>query len=101
MKTTSEELTVFVQVVENGSFSCAAKQLAMANSAVSRMVKRLEEKLGVNLINPTTRQLRLTEEGSQFRLFSRRSEGIIKIHKHQILKPICKNTLKPNHTSFD
>lgn len=66
MKTTSEELTVFVQVVENGSFSRAAKQLAMANSAVSRVVKRLEEKLGVNLINRTTRQLRLTEEGSQY-----------------------------------
>ena len=104
MKTTSEELTVFVQVVENGSFSRAAKQLAIANSAVSRVVKRLEEKLGVNLINRTTRQLRLTEEGSPtcvFRLFSRRAEGIIKIHKHQILKSICKNTLKPDRTSFD
>lgn len=66
MKTTSEELTVFVQVVENGSFSRAAKQLAMANPAVSRVVKRLEEKLGVNLINRTTRQLRLTEEGLQY-----------------------------------
>ena len=66
MKTTSEELTVFVQVVENGSFSRAAKQLSMANSAVSRVVKKLEEKLGVNLINRTTRQLRLTEEGSQY-----------------------------------
>ena len=66
MKTTSEELTVFVQVVENGSFSRTAKQLAMANSAVSRVVKRLEEKLGVNLINHTTRQLRLTEEGLQY-----------------------------------
>ena len=66
MKTTSEELTVFVQVVENGSFSRAAKQLAMANSAVSSVVKRLEEKLGVNLINRTTRQLRLTEEGLQY-----------------------------------
>ena len=66
MKTTSEELTVFIQVVENSSFSRAAKQLAMANSAVSRVVKRLEEKLGVNLINHTTRQLRLTEEGLQY-----------------------------------
>ena len=51
---------------DNGSFSRAAKQLAMANSAVSRVVKRLEEKLGVNLINRTTRQLRLTEEGLQY-----------------------------------
>ncbi len=66
MKTNSEELTVFVQVVESGSFSRAAEQLAMANSAVSRIVKRLEEKLGVNLLNRTTRQLSLTEEGAQY-----------------------------------
>ena len=51
---------------DNGSFSRAAEQLAMANSAVSCVVKRLEEKLGVNLINRTTRQLRLTEEGLQY-----------------------------------
>lgn len=38
----------------------------MANSAVSRIVKRLEEKLGVNLLNRTTRQLNLTEEGAQY-----------------------------------
>lgn len=38
----------------------------MANSAVSRIVKRLEEKLGVNLLNRTTRQLSLTEEGAQY-----------------------------------
>ena len=66
MKTNSEELTVFVQVVESGSFSRAAEQLAMANSAISRIVKRLEEKLGVNLLNRTTRQLSLTEEGAQY-----------------------------------
>lgn len=66
MKTNSEELTVFVQVVESGSFSRAAEQLEMANSAVSRIVKRLEEKLGVNLLNRTTRQLNLTEEGAQY-----------------------------------
>ncbi|HGL9934387.1 TPA: LysR family transcriptional regulator CrgA [Neisseria gonorrhoeae] len=66
MKTNSEELTVFVQVVESGSFSHAAEQLEMANSAVSRIVKRLEEKLGVNLLNRTTRQLNLTEEGAQY-----------------------------------
>lgn len=66
MKTNSEELTVFVQVAESGSFSRAAEQLEMANSAVSRIVKRLEEKLGVNLLNRTTRQLNLTEEGAQY-----------------------------------
>ncbi|PWW04719.1 DNA-binding transcriptional regulator YafC [Mangrovibacter plantisponsor] len=66
MKTNSEELGVFVAVVESGSFSRAAVQLNLANSAVSRAVKRLEMKLGVNLLNRTTRQLSLTEEGKRY-----------------------------------
>ena len=66
MKTHSDELAVFVQVVESGSFSRAAERLGLANSAVSRTVKRLEDKLSSNLLNRTTRQLRLTEEGCRF-----------------------------------
>ena len=66
MKSHSDELAVFVQVVESGSFSRAAERLRLANSVVSRTVKRLEEKLSTNLLNRTTRQLRLTEEGSRF-----------------------------------
>ena len=66
MKSHSDELAVFVQVVESGSFSRAAERLGLANSAVSRTVKRLEDKLSANLLNRTTRQLRLTEEGCRF-----------------------------------
>ncbi|MEX9254662.1 DNA-binding transcriptional regulator YafC [Pseudenterobacter timonensis] len=66
MKATSEELTIFVAVVESGSFSRAAEQLGQANSAVSRSVKKLEMKLGVSLLNRTTRQLSLTEEGERY-----------------------------------
>ena len=66
MKTHSDELAVFVQVVESGSFSRAAERLGLANSVVSRTVKRLEDKLSANLLNRTTRQLRLTEEGCRF-----------------------------------
>jgi DNA-binding transcriptional LysR family regulator len=66
MKTTSEELCTFVSVVESGSFSRAAQQLGQANSAVSRSVKKLEAKLGVSLLNRTTRHLSLTEEGSRY-----------------------------------
>jgi DNA-binding transcriptional LysR family regulator len=66
MKATSEELAIFVAVVESGSFSRAAEQLGLANSAVSRTVKKLEMKLGVSLLNRTTRQLSLTEEGERY-----------------------------------
>ncbi len=48
MKATSEELAIFVSVVESGSFSRAAEQLGQANSAVSRAVKKLEMKLGAD-----------------------------------------------------
>lgn len=66
MKTTSEEMAIFVAVVESGSFSRAAEQLGQANSAVSRTIKKLESKLEVSLLNRTTRQLSLTEEGKRF-----------------------------------
>ncbi len=66
MKASSDELAIFVAVVESGSFSRAAEQLSLANSAVSRAVKKLESKLGVSLLNRTTRQLSLTEEGERY-----------------------------------
>lgn len=66
MRATSEEITIFVAVVECGSFSRAAEQLGLANSAVSRAVKKLESKLSVSLLNRTTRQLSLTEEGERY-----------------------------------
>lgn len=74
MKTNSEEMAIFVAVVESGSFSRAAEQLGLANSAVSRSVKKLEMKLGVSLLNRTTRQLSLTEEGERY---FRRVQGIL------------------------
>lgn len=66
MKASSDELKVFIAVVESGSFSRAAEQLQMANSAVSRTVKKLENKLGVALLTRTTRQLALTQEGEHY-----------------------------------
>lgn len=66
MIASSDELKVFIAVVESGSFSRAAEQLQMANSAVSRTVKKLENKLGVALLTRTTRQLALTLEGEHY-----------------------------------
>lgn len=66
MKATSEEARVFVEVVEHKSFTKAADKLNLANSAVSRTVKKLEDKLGVNLLNRTTRQIDLTVEGELY-----------------------------------
>lgn len=57
------EMAVFVQVVDSGSFSAAARQLSMTTSAVSRHVSRLEMHLGGRLLQRTTRSLSLTELG--------------------------------------
>jgi len=60
------EMEVFVRVVEQGGFSAAARALAMTPSAVSKLVGRLEARLGVRLLNRSTRQVQLTPEGSVF-----------------------------------
>lgn len=57
------EMETFVRVVETGSFSGAARDLRMTPSAVSKMIGRLEDRLGVRLLSRTTRKLSLTEEG--------------------------------------
>src|SRR5258707_12210773 len=53
-------IKVFVKVVEAGSFSQAAKLLGMPNSTVSAKVSALEKRLGVMLLQRTTRKLRAT-----------------------------------------
>ncbi len=62
----SGEMAVFVRAVELGGFSAAARECCMTPSAVSKLVQRLEERLGVRLINRSTRQLQLTSEGCAF-----------------------------------
>jgi DNA-binding transcriptional LysR family regulator len=62
----SGELEVFVRVVELGGFSAAARALGMTPSAVSKLVTRLEARLGARLVNRSTRSLQLTPEGCVF-----------------------------------
>ena len=62
----SDELALFVAVVEAGSFRQAADNLGIDNSVVSRGVKRLEQKLATQLLNRTTRRVTLTDEGDWF-----------------------------------
>jgi DNA-binding transcriptional LysR family regulator len=59
------EMAIFAQVVDSGSFSAAARQLALTTSAVSRHVSRLEAHMGGRLLHRTTRSLALTELGRQ------------------------------------
>jgi DNA-binding transcriptional LysR family regulator len=59
-------MTVFARVVEERSFSGAARKLGMSKSAVSKHVTKLEDNLGIRLLNRTTRRLSLTDAGSTF-----------------------------------
>lgn len=63
------EMQAFVRVVERGSFANAAGSLGLTPSAVSKLVSRLEERLGVRLLHRTTRRLAMTSEGELY--FSR------------------------------
>jgi DNA-binding transcriptional LysR family regulator len=56
----------FVKVVENGGFSAAARQLNISTSIVTTHVKSLEDRLGVRLLNRSTRSVSLTEAGRTY-----------------------------------
>ncbi|WAH55632.1 LysR family transcriptional regulator [Pseudomonas silvicola] len=65
-------LTAFVRAVELGSFVGAAQRLRVSPSAIGKSVARLEESLGVRLLNRSTRHLSLTEAGELFYARGRR-----------------------------
>ncbi len=67
-------MAAFVRVVEDGNFSAAARSLHLTPSGVSKLIGRLEDRLGVRLIQRTTRRLALTAEG---RTFYERSRDIL------------------------
>ncbi len=59
-------MTVFVAVAEEESFAGGARRLAMSPPAVSRAIAALETRLGVKLLNRTTRFVRVTEAGQRY-----------------------------------
>lgn len=60
------EFETFVSVVEAGSFSAASRKLGCTPSAVSKLIERMENRLGVRLLQRTSRSLSLTQEGRTF-----------------------------------
>ena len=60
------EMSVFSRVVAAGSLSSAARELGLSPAMVSRRLAALEARLGVRLVNRTTRSLRLTDEGASY-----------------------------------
>lgn len=60
-------ISTFLRVAEAGSFSAAARQTGIKQSAVSQQIAALEESLGVVLLHRTTRTMKLTEQGERYR----------------------------------
>jgi len=60
------EMAVFARVVATGSLSAAARELSLSPAMVSRRLAALESRLGVRLVNRTTRSLHLTDEGATY-----------------------------------
>src|ERR1700748_1382778 len=59
-------VSVLAAVVEGGSFVKAADLIGITDSGVSRAISRLEARLGVRLLDRTTRSVSLTDEGRRF-----------------------------------
>jgi molybdenum-dependent DNA-binding transcriptional regulator ModE len=60
------DTAAFVKVVEEGSFTAAARVLKTPKTRISRKVQELERRLGIRLLNRTTRSLKLTEAGAVY-----------------------------------
>lgn len=68
------ETEAFLTVVEEGSFTAAARRLGVTKSYTSKLVVRLEDRLGIRLLQRTTRQLTMTEAGRAY--FARCSDAM-------------------------
>ena len=61
-----KSMVVFSHIVEQGSFSAAAKHIGLSRAVVSYHIKKLEQQLGVVLLNRSTRSIALTQAGSDY-----------------------------------
>jgi len=69
-----QTVKVFESVIQNGSLSAAGRRLGLSPASISRHIKHLEDRLGVRLLNRTSRRLSLTEAG---RLYFDKVENIL------------------------
>jgi hypothetical protein len=67
----ASEMAIFQRVAERGSFAGAAADVGLSASAVAKLITRLEQRLGVRLINRTTRHVALTGEKPNVLLLGR------------------------------
>lgn len=86
----TEDIEIFLTVVDTGSFTAAANLLGQQVAKVSRAVSRLENTLQCTLLNRTTRRLELTEEGNVFISYAR--ESLTTLHTGEEAIKLLKQT---------
>ncbi|MBX9766830.1 MAG: LysR family transcriptional regulator [Bdellovibrionales bacterium] len=79
------EISVFIRVVQTGSFSKAAKLLDMPNSTVSHKISSLERRLGVTLLQRTTRKLNVTHLGMEYFRRCLQSLEALEFAEHELI----------------
>jgi DNA-binding transcriptional LysR family regulator len=76
------DIAIFVRVVEAGGFTAASDRLEMSQSVISRSVTALETRLGVRLLQRTTRRISLTEAGAE--LYRRAVRGLAELEEAEL-----------------
>ncbi|WP_248796207.1 LysR family transcriptional regulator [Pseudomonas sp. MWU13-2105] len=89
-----EDMRIFCQVMDSGSFTAAADQLGLSKQFVSRRLMQLEERLGVRLINRSTRRLDMTPLGQSYYESALRLLGEVE----QVEQGIAGQTVEPRGT---
>lgn len=90
----ASQMIVFARVVDAGGFSAAAREMSLSPSAVSKQIHNLEDRLGVRLLNRSTRKISLTEEGRAF--YERSREIAIEVDEAEAL--VTSMGLRPQGT---
>ena len=80
----TSELSFFVQLIKSGSLAATARELNLTPPAVSKRLARLEQRLGVRLLNRTTRSISLTAEGELYLTNAQRILGEIEEMERQV-----------------
>ncbi|WP_317201930.1 LysR family transcriptional regulator [Janthinobacterium sp.] len=98
----SDDLKIFVAVVDSGTLSAASVHLGQTTSGVSRALARLEEKLATSLLTRTTRRMELTEEGALFLVRARailaameEAEDSIRLRRQSPSGRLCVDAASP------
>ena len=91
-----KEMQIFSRVAERNSFTLAAEDLVVPRATVTNSIKRLESRLGVRLLERTTRQVRLTLDGEQYYEKCIKLLGELEEVENSFLKHSPKGVLRVN-----